>query len=136
ARRRVSKESPSMFHLRTKTIATPSRPAEVFLQLIPGGPTERLDCEVVRITPDGLRLALGRMPTVTLPDLHARNPQVEVILRMPAPMHQVRTRGAITGATINYDRESPPFYLDVEFPDLTEAEEQALRDSHPELVVI
>ncbi|HMZ52263.1 MAG TPA: hypothetical protein PKH51_09310 [Candidatus Sumerlaeota bacterium] len=93
------------------------------------------DCYVTRITPTGIRLALGTTVPASVAQIYAMNRAVEIALRLPGTRGMVKAHGALVCLALNFIRSHAPVVLDLEFVDLTEEEERELRDSNPGLVV-
>ncbi len=118
------------------TLARGGQPAKIYLRLRANGTLGPVSCKVVRITPDGLRLSLTELPAVNLQLFYDWNKSTTIILDMPRPVGEVTAKVQLSGVAVDYTGENPPLILDLEFPDLTAQEEQALRESNPDLVVV
>lgn len=109
---------------------------QIYLRLTTNGNVRPVTCNVIRITPEGLRLSLTELPTVNLQMFYAWNKCTTIVLEMPHPIGAVSAKVQLSGVAVDYTGENPPLILDLEFPDLTVEEEQALRESNPDLVVV
>ncbi|CAN5370176.1 hypothetical protein BH09SUM1_BH09SUM1_01870 [soil metagenome] len=111
------------------------QPARLFLVTSPGATPEPYTAYVTRISPWGIRLALYSLPSATLKQLFDYNREAEVFLQLPRPLPSFTSKAAVTGIATNFNVEEPPMVFDLDFVDLGEKEEQALRDSNPQLVI-
>jgi hypothetical protein len=100
-----------------------------------GAPSVPLESEVIRISPSGIRLAVKEPIDTKLDAFFQINRTIDVVLPLPKPHPPAVTRGRLVGVAQNYTDDLPPFILDLEFLELTEKEEQALRESNPGLLV-
>ena len=89
---------------------------------------------ILRISPCELRLAIDPAAVAAVSALQLSQ-RLDVQLPLPPPHPPTVTRTRLVGITQNYDEGVPPVVLDVEFMDLSDEEAQALRESHPGLLV-
>jgi hypothetical protein len=117
------------------TQRTPIQQATITLIVSRDGLVRTCHAVVTRISPLDIRLAILTPIEATPADIYRWNPLVRVRLNLPEANCEVATRGIITGVMANIDNSNIPFVLDLDFPEITEEEEKALRDSNPLLVV-
>lgn len=129
-----------LFLRRTRRYTAPNSeprpPSDRAHVAIPTGETGQIwiATRILRISPNEMRLALdpASVPAASSLQLSQR---LDVQLPLPAPHPPTVTRTRLVGIAQNYDEGLPPVVLDVEFMDLTDEEAQALRESHPGLLV-
>lgn len=112
------------------------QPAELYLRDGTNTRAVARECEVIRIDPNGMRLVAPLADTEDLSRLFHLNRQTEVILPLPRPHSPVRTKVRITAVHGFYTIEPPMVRFDLEFIELSAREEEALRDSNPNLLAV
>ena len=110
-------------------------PGLLYLRSSPGGRPAPYTAYVMRISPVGIRVAVHSLIAATLQEIFLWNREVDLELRLPAPLAPVITRARLVGVATNYNVHMPPMIFDLDFLQITEDEERALRDTHPQLVV-
>ena len=98
------------------------------------GNTEIFSAVVTRISPLDIRLALQEELPLLNSQVYYLNPMVDIELDLPRDK-TVMTRGKLCGIAQNFEADSAPLLIDLEFPEISDEEEQVLRDSNPALVV-
>ncbi len=100
------------------------------------GAMQEFEAVVTRITPMAIRLALKQIPPVPFQLLYRWNRLVDMHLDLPSPHNRkAHARGVLIGLAADYSLDAPLVIVDIEFAEITEEEEKALRDSNPALVV-
>lgn len=110
-------------------------PATLFLRTGEPGSGDQIHCEVLRITPGTISLEV-EAPGASGDDaaLFWANRDTEVLLPLPRPHAPVRTRVRLDAMSITYLETGAIYRFELTFMELTEDEEEAIRDSHPRLV--
>ncbi len=118
-----------------KKKSEPKQIAWVLLRINESLPPSKFKAEVTRITPFGIRLELEDLPEAEMKDLFYLNPEITIELEMPKPARTVQSVAIIEGLTECYGETTHKLLIDADFPELSQEEEELLKDSNPMLVV-